>query len=247
MEKIRCAPKYSKFVIKWFDGSFGCVHSKEKFIVSINGVSFERKTEGLIIPESLEDNCESVKWNFKINDFDFEEKFEKLCDCFIKTMDKGNRFSGCDVDLFSIELTLYDGTKIKREYMGNLEANELYGLAKEIRKFIPEVAPTPYFLCFVDDEEEELDNLPFFKVDKETEFFFDVDKKDTIVRKRKNKFGLEVISKDRPYWRKTESNNPYEREYYLGQGNTCLFDIKLDEVLKKFTEWNIPLSVLEEE
>ena len=246
MEETRCAPKYSKFIIKWSDGSFGCVHSKEKFVISMNGISFERKTEGLIMPEGFDND--NIKWNIKINNFDFEDKFDNLCDCFLRTMDTGNRFCGCDVDIFSVEVILYDGTKIKRDYMGNLEANFLFELSKEIRKFIPAIAPTPYFLCFVEEyEDDEDDDLPFFNVDKETQFFIDVDRENTIVRKRKNVFELEVISKERPHWRKTVKNDSYEREYYLGQGNTCLFDIKLDKVLQKFREWDIPLKLLDEE
>lgn len=86
----------------------------------------------------------------------------------------------------------------------------------------------------------------FFNVDKETEFFIDIDRKKTIVRKRKNLFELEVISKENPQWIKTTKDSSYEREYYFGGGNACLFNISFNVVLNKFKEWEIPLKLLDE-
>ncbi len=255
MEETRCEPKYKKFIIKWVDGSFGLGYVEEKFIVSSNEVMFEREIDGVIVPEELiEESDNIIKWTLNIFDIEFEDKFTDLCDCFIRTMDEGIRIDGCDIDIFTIEVVLRNGTKIERNYKGTLIDNELFELTKKIKAFIPSVAPKPYFLEPESDEYEDdnegityEDDLPFFKVDKETKFFIGVDRENTIVRKRKNIFELEVISKERPYWRKTEKNSYYEREYYFGQGNTCLFDIKLDKVLQKFREWDIPLKLIDEE
>lgn len=53
-------------------------------------------------------------------------------------------------------------------------------------------------------------------------------------------FELEYISKERPYWLKTVKDHSYEREYYFGEGNTCLFNIS-------FKEYGIPLRLLDDE
>lgn len=76
---------------------------------------------------------------------------------------------------------------------------------------------------------------------KETEYFKNVDIPDTIVRKQPDMFELEVISKRNPVWTKTQPNSSYEREYYFGQGNNCLFPITYEEAKKRLSEWGIEM------
>ncbi len=74
-----------------------------------------------------------------------------------------------------------------------------------------------------------------------TIYFENVDVADTIVRKRPELFELEYISKNNPVWRKTLSNSSYEREFYFGEGNGCLFDITYEEAKRRLTEWGIEI------
>lgn len=76
---------------------------------------------------------------------------------------------------------------------------------------------------------------------KETVYFENVDIPDTIVRKQPDMFELEVISKRNPVWTKTQPNSSYEREYYFGQGNCCLFAITYEEAKKRLSEWGIEM------
>lgn len=70
-------------------------------------------------------------------------------------------------------------------------------------------------------------------------YFENVDRPDTIVRKRPNVFELEYISRQYPEWKKTLPNSSYEREYYLGEGNSCLFSISYEEAKKRLEEWGV--------
>lgn len=76
---------------------------------------------------------------------------------------------------------------------------------------------------------------------KETVYFENVDITDTIVRKRPELFELEYISKSNPVWRKTLPNSSYEREYYFGEGNGCLFDITYEEAKRRLAEWGVEI------
>lgn len=67
-------------------------------------------------------------------------------------------------------------------------------------------------------------------------YYRDVDT-GNIVRKSENKFALEYIQKDILKWRETEADSSYEREIYLGEGNTCLFDITCEEAKKILSSW----------
>jgi len=74
---------------------------------------------------------------------------------------------------------------------------------------------------------------------KETIYFEDIDVADTIVRKRPDIFELEYISKNNPVWKKTLPNSSYEREFYFGEGDGCLFDITYEEAQRRLTEWGV--------
>ena len=76
---------------------------------------------------------------------------------------------------------------------------------------------------------------------KKTIYFEDVDKNNTIVRKKPSIFELEYISKQNPTWQKTLPNSSYEREYYLGEGNCCLFEITYEEAKKRLAEWGVKI------
>lgn len=70
------------------------------------------------------------------------------------------------------------------------------------------------------------------------QYFEDVNQKgNVIVKKELGTFYLEYISKINPVWKATAPNSSYEREYYLGQGNTCLFDITEAEALERIATW----------
>ncbi len=67
-------------------------------------------------------------------------------------------------------------------------------------------------------------------------YFRDVDK-GNIVRKPEEGMYLEYISKDNPEWTRTKPNSSYEREYWLGEGNTCLFDLSEVEAERIIQSW----------
>lgn len=67
-------------------------------------------------------------------------------------------------------------------------------------------------------------------------YYRDVDT-GNIVRQSDNKFALEYIQKGILKWIETEADCSYEREIYLGEGNTCLFDITYEEALKILSSW----------
>ena len=60
-----------------------------------------------------------------------------------------------------------------------------------------------------------------------------------IVRKREDAFALEYISKNAEEWIVTGQDHPYEREYYLGEGNSCLFDISEEEAYHTIKLWGL--------
>ncbi|MEL7648791.1 MAG: hypothetical protein AAGU76_11900 [Sedimentibacter sp.] len=67
-------------------------------------------------------------------------------------------------------------------------------------------------------------------------YFRDVDS-GNIVRKKEDKFQLEYIQKNYLIWQETTADSSYEREFYLGEGNTCLFDITHEEAQKILNSW----------
>lgn len=76
---------------------------------------------------------------------------------------------------------------------------------------------------------------------RKTRYFKNVDVPDTIVRKRPSLFELEYISKSNPVWTKTTANHSFEREYYLGEGNCCLFSISYEEAKQILAEWGVKI------
>lgn len=67
-------------------------------------------------------------------------------------------------------------------------------------------------------------------------YFRDVDS-GNIVRKKEDKFQLEYIQKNYLIWQETTAGSSYEREFYFGEGNTCLFDITREEAQKILNSW----------
>ena len=67
-------------------------------------------------------------------------------------------------------------------------------------------------------------------------YFRDVDK-NNIVRKPDEGMFLEYTFKGAKGWLKTEPDSSYEREYWLGEGNTCLFDLDESEALAEILSW----------
>lgn len=67
-------------------------------------------------------------------------------------------------------------------------------------------------------------------------YFRDVDK-NNIVRKPDEGMLLEYTFKGAKGWLKTEPDSSYEREYWLGEGNTCLFDLDESEALAEILSW----------
>lgn len=76
-------------------------------------------------------------------------------------------------------------------------------------------------------------------------YFRDVDK-GYIVRKPDEGMHLEYTFKGAGGWFKTEPDSSYEREYWLGEGNTCLFNITEEEALKTISSWNEDSNTNEE-
>lgn len=64
-----------------------------------------------------------------------------------------------------------------------------------------------------------------------------------IVRKPEEDIYLEYTFEGAKEWLRTESGSSFERECWLGEGNTCLFEISEEEVLATVSSWNIGLSV----
>ena len=74
-----------------------------------------------------------------------------------------------------------------------------------------------------------------------TIYFEDADHPDTIVRKRVNAHALEYISKQNPSWKQAAPNSSYEREFYLGEGNCCLFSITYDEAKERLAQGGVKI------
>ena len=58
-----------------------------------------------------------------------------------------------------------------------------------------------------------------------------------IVRKLEDSIHLEYIFKGSTDWIKTKYNDSYEREYWFGEGNTCLFDISEEDAMSIIASW----------
>jgi len=240
MDITRAMPKYKEFKIEWQSGVFD-LQIKEKLEITLDEVSFTRTYNNSLAPEGFSND---VKWSYKIMDSLYESKVEELCDSYLNCKDKIIRVYGCDLTIFTITVTLYNDDVIKEDYPSNLKENGFIDLIDILIQFIPQVASKPYFICDEDEDEDNEDDLPF---DNKTKYFKDVDSKSTIVRKRPHMVELEYISKEKPFWIKTVKDHSYEREYYFGEGNTCLFDISFDDVVKKFKEYGIALKLLYDE
>ena len=78
-------------------------------------------------------------------------------------------------------------------------------------------------------------------MNERTIYFEDADNENVIVRKNPNKFALEYISKSRPVWEETVPNSSYEREFYLGEGNCCLFSIPYEDAKQRLAEWGVTI------
>ena len=68
-------------------------------------------------------------------------------------------------------------------------------------------------------------------------YFKDVDT-GNIVRKPDESMHLEYSFKGSCGWIITEPNSSYEREYWLGEGRCCLFNITEEEATKEIASWN---------
>ena len=67
-------------------------------------------------------------------------------------------------------------------------------------------------------------------------YYRDVDR-GRIVRKPEEGMHLEYIFKGATDWIKTTYNHSYEREYWFGEGNTCLFDISEEDAMSIIASW----------
>lgn len=74
-----------------------------------------------------------------------------------------------------------------------------------------------------------------------TKYFKDLDSPDIIVRKRPDIFELEYCSVKNPKWKKTQPNSSYEREFYFGEGNCCLFEISQEEAKEKLLAMGVAI------
>lgn len=234
--------QYKKFEVKWHQGGLMCEHVEEKLSITLNKVSFKRKTNFYLCGDLMSE----VKWEYKIIDVEFIENFTRLCELFLK--EPTILVGGCDVSTFSIEITEKNGTKIIKNYCCNMKDNGFYEGIALLEKFVPQVASRPYFFeeAYEDNVEETEEHIVSDSVNKNgTKYFRDVDS-GNIVRKRVGTFSLEYISKTNPQWVATQKNSSYEREYYFGEGNACLFDIDYEEAKKVFAEWGLSLKLFDE-
>ncbi len=70
-------------------------------------------------------------------------------------------------------------------------------------------------------------------------YFENADQDDVVIRKKPGIHELEVISPRHSGWTKTETNSSYEREYYLGEGNCCLFSISYEKAKEKMAKYGV--------
>ena len=68
-------------------------------------------------------------------------------------------------------------------------------------------------------------------------YFRDIDT-GNIVRVKEDSFRLEYMVKGTTTWIETSHDHKYEREHWLGEGNTCLFVISEEEALETITSWS---------
>lgn len=73
------------------------------------------------------------------------------------------------------------------------------------------------------------------------EYYEDVDT-GNIVRKCSDGFCLEYRTKSSEHWIQTQPNSSYEREFWFGEGNTCLFPISEQKAIDTITSWECQLS-----
>ena len=72
------------------------------------------------------------------------------------------------------------------------------------------------------------------------QYYRDVDRKDTIVVKVPGQWSMLFFSKGDKNGRESKPDDPYEREYYFGEGSCCLFSMTEEEALALLKEWNAP-------
>lgn len=73
-------------------------------------------------------------------------------------------------------------------------------------------------------------------------YFRDIDT-GNIVRVKEDSFRLEYIVKGTTSWIETSHDHKYEREHWLGEGNTCLFDISEEEALETISSWRTDSTI----
>ncbi len=76
---------------------------------------------------------------------------------------------------------------------------------------------------------------------EKTIYFENADRDDIVIRKRPGMFELEIISPRHDGWTKTLPNSSYEREYYLGEGNCCMFPISYEEAKEKMARYGVKI------
>jgi len=157
MKEIRRAPLFSWFKITWTEGNLIPYGIEEKFIITNNYVSLNRKTDKLFWLDETKDWI-SRKWRFSTDDEILEEKLDILSVYFLNHREPKIRVSGCDLPNLTIEIKRFNGEKIKEEYKGTLKDNDFGRLLEYIEDFIPKNAPRPYFIDgvpYYGDEVEE--------------------------------------------------------------------------------------------
>lgn len=159
MDLTRSMPKYKEFKIEWESGAFE-LRIKEKLKITMDKVSFTRTYNNNLAPEGFSND---IKWSYKIIDPNYEEKFEELCDNYLKCKEKILRVDDCDLSIFTVSVTLYNDEVIKEDYMYDLKMNGFIELIDILIQFIPQVASKPYFICHEDEDEDEevYEDLPF--------------------------------------------------------------------------------------
>ncbi len=69
-------------------------------------------------------------------------------------------------------------------------------------------------------------------------YYIDVDHKNLIrVNTTEEVAFLEFLKPYTTEWILCTHNHIYEREYYLGEGNSCMFDIEEDDALAMISKW----------
>lgn len=73
-------------------------------------------------------------------------------------------------------------------------------------------------------------------------YYRDVDT-GNIVRTKDDSLRLEYVVNGTTKWIETDHDHKYEREHWLGEGNTCLFDIPEEEALSIISSWNTTSTI----